>query len=153
MNSQVCSHHAGNELVDELLTVAPGATVLEWVSLLLEASVGRRELEGPEEVVGSLEVGAASNNLVDEVLNAVDADLSETLLNDSVIIQRDSGAVDLAETALVDKSADGVTSGEAVGDEWLNRADHVDGGLVQTDENAVVELAEAEEAHDALLLG
>jgi len=123
------------------------------VSLLLETTIGRGELEGPKEVVGSLEVRADGHNLMDQVFDGVDANLSETLLNDGVVIQRNSGTVDLAVTALVDKSADGVTRGISVGDQRLNGTDHVDGGLVEADEDAIVELAETQEAHDALLLG
>ena len=47
---------------------------------LVEAAGGRGELEWPEEVAGLLEVGANSVDLVNEVLNADDAELAKSLL-------------------------------------------------------------------------
>lgn len=147
------SHHAAGELVDELLAVAPGTTVLEGVSLLLETLVGGRELEGPQEVVGLLEVWADSPDLVDEVLDGVDAVLAETSLNNGVIGERDSRSVDLAEASLVDELANSVTGRVAVGDQGLDRAKHVPGSLVQTHEDSVMELAKTQKLHDLLGLG
>ena len=43
------------------------------------------ELEGPQEVVGFLEVGTASVDFVDQILNADDAVLAESLLDDLVV--------------------------------------------------------------------
>ena len=148
----VCSVHAGDELVDEFFAVAPDTTLLEWVSLLLEALEWGGELEWPEEVVGLLEVWADSPDLVDEVLDAGNALVSEGLLNDAVVVKSDTGSVDLAVASLVDQSADVVTGWVSVGDEWLNKSDHVDGGSVELDEDSVVELSQTEELHDLLLL-
>ena len=150
---QVNSHHADNEFVDELLAVSPGTTILEWVSLLFESLERRRKLEGPKEVVGLLEVGSNSPDLVDEVLNGVDSELSENRFNNSVVSEWDSGSVDFAESALVDKLADGITGGISVGDEWLTDSDHVHGGLVELNEHTVVELSESQQLHDLLWLG
>jgi hypothetical protein len=147
------SNHAADELVDVLLTVAPGTTSLVGVSLLLEALKGGVELEGPQEVVGFLEVGTDGNDLMDEVFNARDTRLAKNAINDGVVIERNSGAVNLTEAAAVDELLDGGAGGVAVGDEGLNVADHVPGGLVKLDESTVVELAESEELHDLLLLG
>jgi len=51
-NDAWCSEHASDELVDQLLTVAPNSTLLEWVSLLGESLSWGVKLEWPEEVVG-----------------------------------------------------------------------------------------------------
>lgn len=150
---QVNSDHAGNEFVDELLAVSPGTTICEWVSLLFESLERRRKLEGPKEVVGLLEVGSTSPDLVDEVLNGVDSVGSENRFNNSVVSEWDSGSVDFAESALVDKLADGITGGISVGDEWLTDSDHVLGGLVELHEHTVVELSESHQLHDLLWLG
>lgn len=123
------------------------------MSLLLEATDGVGELEGPEEVVGLLEVGTAGDDLVDEVLHAVDALSTELTSNDAVVGERDSASVDLTVTALVDELGDGGTGGETVGDERLDNADHVPGGLVQLDEDGVVDLSKSEELEDLLGLG
>ena len=147
------SHHARDELVDLLLTVAPDTALLVRVSLLGEAAEGRAELEGPEEVVGLLEVVTDGPNLMDQILNAVDALLTKGARDDRVVVQSESLSVDLAEAALVDKLADGVTGWVTIGDVRLDHADHVDGSTVKLDEDTVVELTETEELHDLLGLG
>lgn len=148
-----CSKHAGNELVDKLFAVAPGATILEGVSLLLETLKRGRELEGPQEVVGLLEVGSNGPELVNEVLNGVNSVLAENGLNDGIVGERNSGSVDLSKASLIDKSTQSVTGGVAIGDQGLDSADHVPGGLVQTHKHTVVQLAESQELHDLLGLG
>lgn len=148
-----CSHHAGNEFVDLLFAVAPDTTLLVRVSLLLETTDGGGQLEGPEEVVGLLEGVTDGPDLVDEILDAVDTLLSESLLNDGVVAKSDSGSVDLTETSLVDELADSVSGGVTVGDVGLDHADHVDGSAVELDEDTVVELSKSKELHDLLRLG
>jgi hypothetical protein len=147
------SQHAVDQLVDEVLSVSENTTVGEGVSLLLETLVGAGELEGPEEVVGLLEVGSDGPDLVDEVLHACDAVLSEGGRDDLVVSEGDSGAVDLTAASLVDETLDGGPGGVSVGDERLDHSDHVDSGALESDENTVVELAETEEVHDLLGLG
>lgn len=147
-----CSEHALDDIVDELFTVAPDTSLVEWVSLLLEALGWGGKLEWPEEVVGLLEVGSAGPDLVDEVLNAVDANTTEGTRNDAVVAESDTGAVDLSVSALVDKAAHVVTGWVSVGDEWLDKSDHVDGSSVKLDEHSVVELSKSKELHDLLLL-
>ena len=142
------SEHSLDELVNELLSVAPGTTVLVGVSLGGKALLGRAELEGPEEVVGFLEAGADGGDLVDEVLNAGEAELAEGSLNDGVVSEGDSLAVDLAVASLVDKLSDQALGRVAVGDVGLNSSDHVHGGLVESDEDTVVELSQSQELED-----
>lgn len=63
--------HALNQLVDEVLAVASITTLDEVKEFaLVETTVGVGELEGPEEVVGLLEVGSNSEDLMDEVFHA-----------------------------------------------------------------------------------
>jgi len=90
---------------------------------------------------------------VDEILDAVDTLLSESLLNDGVVAKSDSGSVDLTETSLVDELADSVSGGVTVGDVGLDHADHVDSGAVELDEDTVVELSKSKKLHDLLGLG
>jgi len=128
------------------------------VSLLgtgTESLSGGGELEGPEEVVGLLEVGSDGPDLVDEVFHAVDAGVLETftLSDDRVIGEGDSRSVDFTVSSLVDKSLDGGSRGVSVGDVRLNHSDHVDGGSGHSYEHSVMELSESEELHDLLALG
>jgi hypothetical protein len=84
------------------------------VALLLESTQWGAQLEGPQEVVGFLEVGAHGVNLVYQVLNADDAELSKCLLNDGVVGQSGAGLVQLAVTTLVDQLTDTLQVGVPV---------------------------------------
>lgn len=98
------SVHSADELVDELLSVSESTEALsEGVSLDLESTEWGGELEWPQEVVGLLEVWSAGNNLVDEVLNAGDTELTEGVLDNGVISEWDSAVVDLTVSSLVDQ--------------------------------------------------
>ena len=84
-----------------LLTVAKVTTldvVLELAGT--ETTVGVAELEGPQEVGRLLEVGADGVDLVDEILHTDHAVLSEVLLDDLVVCQRQALLVNLAISAL-----------------------------------------------------
>jgi len=77
------------------------------MSFNLETTIGGRELEWPEEVIGLFEVGATGDDLVDEVFNAVHAGLVELTGNEGVVRKRHSLSVDLTISSLVDKFLDG----------------------------------------------
>jgi len=120
---------------------------------LVEAAGGRGELERPEEVAGLLEVGADGEDLVNEILNADDAELAEVLLDELVVSDRQTLLVDLSVSALVDELADGLQVGVAVGDEGLDNLQHLGGGLGELDEDTIVDLEETEELERLALLG
>lgn len=146
--------HLADEVVDEVLPVTEVTALNEVLELAgTEATSGGRELEGPEEVGGLLEVGANGVDLVDEVLNADDAVLAEVLLDDLVIGEREALLVDLSVAALVDELTDGLQVGVSVGDEGLDDLEHLGGGLGQLDEDTVVDLEKTEELESLALLG
>jgi hypothetical protein len=146
--------HASNELVDELLAVTK-VTSLDEVPELpwAETASGRGQLEWPQEVGGLLEVGANSVDLVDEVLDADNAELAEVLLDEVVVGDREALLVDLSVTALVDKLTDGLQVGVTVCDERLDDLQHLGGGLGEPDEDTVVDLEKTEELEGLALLG
>jgi hypothetical protein len=111
----------------------------------VEATSGVGELEGPEEVVGLLEVGADGVDLVDQVLHADNAVLAELLLDDLVVGEGNTLGVDLTVAALVDKLTDGLEVGVTVGDVGVDNGEHLLGGLGETDEDTVVDLDQTEE--------
>lgn len=123
------------------------------MSLSSKALLGRAELEGPEEVVGFLEVSADGGDLVDEVLDGGNAVLAELALNDGVVGKRNAGSADLAVTSLVDKLSNDALRGVPVSHVGLDSSDHVHGGLVQSHEHAIVELSESEELEDLFASG
>ncbi len=146
--------HATNNGVDSLAAVT-GVAALSVVGelLALEATVGVRKLEGPEEVGDSLEVGAAGGDLVNNVLDREDAVLAEVLLDDLVVVDGETLAVDLGVTTLVDEVTDGLEVGGTVGDVGLNKLEHLRGGLGQADKDTVVDLEKTEELQNLAGLG
>lgn len=112
------------------------------MSLLGEALSWGVELEWPEEVVSFLEVRSKSGNLMNKIFNACKSVLlSELLLNDGVISKRDSGSIDFAVTSLVDELSNSSLRRITIGDVRLYSSEHVNSGLVQSDEHSVVQLS------------
>lgn len=122
--------HAADQTVDVELAVA-GVTAFDEVSelALSKAAVGAGQLEGPEELVGLLEVGTGGVDLVHEVLDGDDAELAELLLDDGIVAQRDALTVNLGVTTLVDELTDSLQVGLAVGDVGLDQLQHLLSGL------------------------
>ena len=112
-------------MVDVFLSVSPVSASLEGVSLGSESSPGCSQLEGPQEVVGFLEVGADCVDFVDEVFDGVDVLLAEGLADDFVVGERDPLLVDLAETALEDQFPNGLPRGVTERDVGLHSAQQV----------------------------
>ena len=77
------------------------------------------QLERPQEVGGVFEVGANGHDLVDEILDADDTELSELLLDDVVGSDGCPLAVQLNESTLVNKLADRLQVGGTPCDEGL----------------------------------
>jgi hypothetical protein len=146
--------HLADESVNVLLTVT-GVTTLDIVLELAgtEATVGVGQLEGPQEVVGLLEVGANGVDLVDEILHADNAELAEVLLDDLVVGEGNTLLVDLAVTALVQELTDGLQVGVTVGDVGVDNGQHLLGSLGQADEGTAVDLEQTEELQDLAGLG
>jgi len=146
--------HAGNEGRDSLFAVTK-VTALDVVKefALVEATERVGELEGPQEVGGLLEVGADSEDLVDQILHADDAVLGKVLLDNGVVGKSDTLLVDLTVTTLVDELTDSLEVGVTPGDEGLDDLEHLNGGLGQADEDTVVDLEKTEELEGLALLG
>jgi hypothetical protein len=146
--------HACDELVDEVLTVTEVTALDEVLELPgVETTSGGGQLEWPEEVAGLLEVGANSVDLVDQVLDADNAELAEVLLDELVVGDGKALLVDLSVTALVDELTDGLQVGVAVCDEGLDDLQHLNGGLGEADEDTIVDLEKTEELEGLALLG
>jgi hypothetical protein len=72
------------------------------MSLLFKALEWGGQFEWPEEVVSLLEMRANSPDLVDQILNTGNAVSAQCLVNDGVVIERNSTAVNLTEATTVD---------------------------------------------------
>lgn len=123
------------------------------MSLFSKSFLGRVELEWPDEVVGRLEVGTDGNNLVDKVLNTHDSVLAELVLNDGVVGQRNSGAVNLTEASLVEELFHGLLRWVTISNVWLNSSEHVNSCLVQFDEDSIVKLSQSQKLQDLFAFG
>merc|ERR1712131_309943 len=115
-----CLVHSSDQVVDLVLTVAKVTTL--------------------NKVIGALEVGSNSVDLVDQVLDGLDTNVADVLLNNGIVVQSNALAIDLTVTALVDKLTDGLEVGVAPGDIWLSNVEHHVGGLVQLDKGGIAEL-------------
>jgi len=94
--------HLLDESINVLLPVAQVSTLDEMNKLpLVEATVRVREFEWPEEVASLLEVRTNSEDFVNQVLHADDAEFAQVVLDQLVVCKRDSLLVDLAISTLV----------------------------------------------------
>jgi len=140
-------------LVDGFVSVTPVTTLHERMSLVAESTLGGGELEGPEEVVGLLEVGSDSVDFVDQIFSADDAVLTKSLFNDFIGGNGDSLLVDLTETSLVNQVGDSVSGGESESDIRFDLLDHVKSSSVNSDEDTIVDLSKTEQLEDLFGLG
>jgi hypothetical protein len=146
--------HLLDESVDVLLPVTQVTTLDEMPELaLVEATSWVRQLEGPEEVAGLLEVGADSEDLVDQILHADNAKLAQVVLNQLIVGERDALLVDLAVSTLVHEFAHGLEVGVTVRDVWVDDCEHLLCGLGEANEDTIVDLEETEELEDLAGLG
>jgi len=90
---------------------------------------------------------------MNEILHADDAELAQGALDQ--VIGGDGGAVasNLDKSTLVDELTNGLQVGSSPGDVRLTDPEHVDGGLVQLDEHAIVDLPQPEQLENLLHLG
>jgi len=109
-----------DEIVDLVFSVTEVTTFNEVVGDTSVTSSWAGEFESPEEVVGSLEVWSNGEDFVDQIFGGLDANVSNVFVNDSVIREGNSLAVDLAVSALVDQFTDGLQVWITPGDEWLS---------------------------------
>ena len=138
--------HSLNQLVDELLTVTEGTTLDEVLELSWDTPTTRwvRQLEWPQEVVGLLEVWTNGNQLVDQVVNGHDTELTEVSLDDGIVGESNSLLVDLTVTSLVNQLSDGGVRWVTVSNVWLNELQQLRGSLGDLDEGTSVDLSQSQ---------
>lgn len=138
-----------DQSVDVFFTVTEVTTLDEVVELsLVETAVGVRQLEGPQEVVGLLEVGADGDDFVDQVFHRGDAELTQVGFNDGVVRQSNSLLVDLTETSLVDQLSHGGVVGVTVSHVRFDQLEQFGGGLGDSHEGTGVDLGQSQQLHD-----
>ena len=90
---------------------------------------------------------------MDKILDRDDTVLPKVLLDNSIVGERDALPVDLSISALVDELANRLEVGISVGDPRLDDLEHLEGGLGEADEDAVVDLNETQKLKDLAGLG
>ena len=127
--------------------------VLVRVSLLFETVSGVAQLEWPQEVRGFLEVGSASLDFMNEVLNAYNSVFAKLSFNDGVVSKGNAILVHLSVSSLINKLSDCGISGISINDPWLDNSDHVHGSFVKSNEDSIVDLSKSQQLEDFLGLG
>ena len=140
-------------MVDKFFSVSPVTSHLEGVTFSSETSSGTSKFEGPQEVVGLLEVRTNSVDLVNEVFNSADAVLSEHLFDRVIGLKGDSLSVDFAISSLENEFSDGFSGRITIGDVGFDSSEHIDGSFVDSNEDSIVELSESKKSHDSDDLG
>lgn len=146
--------HLLDKRVDGSLAITRLTTHDKVHSLLaLEATIGRAELDGPQEVADLLEVGSNSSDLVDNILKADDSIFAEAFFDGGVVRKTNSLALDFAVTTLVDDLLNGLEGGLTIGDVGLDQLQHLLGGLGQTDKHTIVDLKKTKKLKNLSGLG
>ena len=113
--------HLLDQSVDLVTLLAASATLVEVVELLANhTALGGGELDGPKEVGDSLELRTDGENLVDNVLNALEALVAKTGLNNSVRTNRHALSGQLHVASLVEEILHGLKVGVTVSNERFN---------------------------------
>jgi len=138
--------HLVNEFIDVLLTVAPVTTLDEGMAFNVESSLGCVELEGPQEVVGLLEVWTTVRYLMDQVFHAYYPMLPQMLLDLLVRLDRNPGTGLLHVSALVNQLRHHLHAWISVGDVGLDKFQHLGSGFAELHKDAIVELSESQQS-------
>jgi len=138
--------HLSDQSIDLILAVSEITTLYEMTELAgSETSSWVGELEWPEEVGGLLEVGADSEDLVDQIFHADNAVLAKRPLDDGVVGESNALLLNLSVSTLVDELTDGLQVGVSISDPWLDNLEHFKGGLGHANKDTIVDLKETEE--------
>jgi hypothetical protein len=142
-----------HQAVDLVFSVAEVTSRDEVLGNRVESSLGSRQVEGVEESVGVGEAGADSVDFVDQIFNADDVLVAQNLFNDAIVNNGSSSSLGLGETSLVDQFSDSLEAGVSPGNVGFNNLEHVEGGLVDSEEDSVVNLSESHQLKDLSRLG
>ena len=146
-------NHSINKLANENLMVTIVTTLIEVTELLAETTSRSVQLEWPEEVGGLLEVRTNSVDFMNEIFHRDNTELTENSLDLLVVHKRNTLTIQLGITTLVNEVTDSLEVGVTIGNVGLNKTEHLNGSLVQTNEDSIVDLAETEKSKDLLHLG
>jgi len=117
-------NHALQQSIDELLSVTSITSLNKVSAFVMESTSRVVQFEGPQETVGFCKVWTSSVDLVNEVLCADDIVFAKSLLDLSVVQERDALALYLQESTLVHELLDGLKGGVSPCNVGLDKFEH-----------------------------
>lgn len=139
--SATSSQQLVDEIVDGPFSETPITLCIIWVAFASVAAAWVVKLEWPQEIVSNFEVRAYCCDFVDKILDAGYVVASKDFLDDSVVCDCSTSAINLYKATFVNKSLDGGNGWETVSDVGLNSAKHVRSGFVNANKYSVVDLS------------
>lgn len=111
------------------------------------------QFEWPQEIGGFLEIRTSSKDLMNEVFHANNILATNNFLNDGVGAEGNSLTIDFTKSALVYQLSNRFKVRSTVSNKWLDKSKHLSGGSIETNEDAIVDLAKTEQTQDLLHFG
>jgi hypothetical protein len=137
--------HTLNKFVDLFLTVTGVTTFVKVNEFGFETTKRGRKFERVEEVVGLFEAATTREDLVNEILHAGNSMFAKCFVNHQIISQGNTLLVNFSETTFVNEFTYSLEVRFTVGNEWLDKAKHVQSSTVHLDEDTVVNLTKTKE--------
>ena len=110
-------------------------------------------MEGVDESVGVGEAGTNSVEFVDQIFDADDSLGSQRFFDEGVVENGGSSTFSLGKSSLVDQFSDGLEVRISPGNVGFNNLQHVEGSLVNSEEDGIVDLSESHQLEDFSRLG
>lgn len=98
------------------------------------------QFKRPQEITGLFEVGTDGENFVNQIFNTNDVEFSKLLFDDLIVRKSYSLLADFTVTTLVDKLANRLEIGIAIGNVRLDETQHLHSGLGNLDKDTVANL-------------
>lgn len=141
------------ELVDVFFSVTTITTFREMVGFVLPATERVAEFEGPQEVVAFFEVGTNGVDFVNEIFHADYIVLAQRSVDDVVVGQGDSLLVNFTMTTFVQQFRHSLEGRGTISDIGFNAAEHSHSGMVNSEEDTVVELTKTKKLENFFRFG
>jgi len=139
-------NHPVNQRIDGVLSVSRVSSFVNVVESLNPSSIGRRELEGPEESVGLLEMGSNGKDLVNQVFNTNNVVLFKSAFNNVVASNGHSLTIDLSKTTFVNQFSHGLEIGITISNIRFNEGQHLLGSFGKSNKYTVVNLSQSQKS-------
>jgi len=139
-------NHFFQQFVDDFSPITGGPAFNKMLELFVPPPSSRvTQLERPQKAIRLSKIRPNRENLMNQILHALDSIFPQRSYDQSIIRQRNTRAFDFTVSTLVDKTVDGLEIGFAISDVGFNNMKHFLSGFGKFDEDAVVDLEKPEE--------